>query len=179
MLLSGPRPWPGSHADRQAHKGKQVALTGPGALPDLDLRVGAATIMAGILAKGPLFLGSLFGVRPTPGSGTTPAGNESGIDSETQIPDAADSAIESQIPEHSRDQHQEPVKHRDVGKATEGLHQSQNLQPPNEETDKHTEHTSGFSSSGKYSLIRDVIVRAEFISDKQTKVSEWSHHGIC
>lgn len=130
--------------------------------------------MASLLAKGPLFLGSLFGVRPTPGSGITPAGNESGTENDTQISEA----LESQVPEHSKGQRQKHVKHEDVGKANEGRHQSHDLQPSADQTDKHTEHTSGFSSSGKYNLIRDVIVRAEFISDRQTKVFAWGFEGI-
>lgn len=129
--------------------------------------------MASILAKGPLFLGSLFGVRPAPGSGTTPGGHESGSDNDTQISEAAESALESQTPEHSKGR---PQKH--VGNVNEIRHQSHHLQPSVDETDKHTEHTSGFSSSGKYNLIRDVIVRAEFISDRQTKVLIWGFQGV-
>ena len=132
--------------------------------------------MASILAKGPHLLASLFGVRPTPGSGSpTPAAQGRSRPSNSHNSQEEASALEFHPPEQLSAVHQEPFRHRDVEKETVELDQpadSTSQMPSSDETDSATQKINGFSSSGKYSLIRDVIIRAEFISDKQTKVEQ-------
>ncbi|KAK9866093.1 hypothetical protein WJX84_001319 [Apatococcus fuscideae] len=126
--------------------------------------------MASFLAKGPHWLASLFGTTPPPRSSYVGTGlaNEHIQDESTTRKGTAQDA------QHHESVDDEPARPGDFEEGLEALgpHPPEpECAPIDDEQHPSTkmQKSSGFSSSGRYDLFGDVIIRAEFISDKQTK----------